>query len=268
MVGMTWKDTLNASGRFFHSLSSGTSLTANVLTSWTVNLIAAILFSLAGFIALIARRPFSGLLMVILGIAMWSGYRNAQFVDHRLVAVDIKGAQKDFLDVMGKAWTHARNFDIPYIDIPGLDQWLDDSPGQKTTVAHRSLASEYEPAAHRDAPTTWRNWLHRSTTPVYTADVAPRPEELPDVIVPSAYQKNDSVQSDDLGSFLRESGIATTFPVYRNAYQTARANQLYFRPGSDIESTLKHCRYVSKGSYIKFTLDSDGFVSGCFPIVR
>ncbi|HGG59750.1 MAG TPA: hypothetical protein ENK26_07520 [Gammaproteobacteria bacterium] len=74
--------------------------------------------------------------------------------------------------------------------------------------------------------------------------------------------------NDSLGSFLRESGIATTFPVYKNAYQTARTNQLYFRPGADIETTLRNCRYVHKGGYIKFTLDSDGFVSGCFPIVR
>ncbi len=258
MVGLTWKDTLSAFGRMKNGLFGAADVTTSVTASWLVNVIALVLFTGLGFLALMIKKPWLPLFLGVMAVAAWSGYKNAHVEKNRRITIDYVAAQDDFFNTMGDIWHHVKNFDLPYIDIPFLDRWLDDSNPPTTTVAVRERHDRPEVAAIDSNSPGWRQWFGRRGERVSDQDTV---WQKPDVLVQSSYRR------DELGTFLRESGIATTFPVERNAYQTARANQLYFRPGSDIEQILRNCRFVRKGSRIKFILDADGFVSGCFPLI-
>ncbi len=73
---------------------------------------------------------------------------------------------------------------------------------------------------------------------------------------------------DQLGAFLQQKGLTPrrftrVYTVERNAYQTAKRNNLSFRKSANVAQVLRGCENLQKGSRIVFLIDANGRVGGC-----
>jgi len=98
----------------------------------------------------------------------------------------------------------------------------------------------------------------RNLAPVREASSLPKPKERVTTAQPP----------DQLGAFLQQKGLTPrrytrVYTVERNAYHTAKRNNLSFQPNAKVTHVLRGCVDLQKGSRIVFLIDANGRVAGC-----
>ncbi len=228
--------------RVKHGLAKSADASTNIVVSIVVNTIS-VLFSLIGeIITWAAKKPITAILIGITGGILSVGIKHTEVTDHQL-SVDWEGMKNDLSLIYDDTKTTIMEYDYAHI-LPA------------------SMTSRFNFSTEEDGNTESTEGLPviTLTQPDTQLSETPISGQVPDVLINSSYQKAlpETISPATL--------IAPTHKVVKNAYNTARINQLQFRPGSNIRFILRHCMVVKKNAYIKFSIDLDGYIADCHAI--
>lgn len=247
------KDSREAVGRLTHGVAQATDASTNILVSLVTNTIGIGLAVVGEIITWVVRRPFMAVLVGILGGAGTVGVKNSDIADNQ-VNINWEGINQDISTGFGEIKTSVLNYDyssipMPNISFPGFGSAETDSGQQQPVSGRQQYRQQSAPTARQvkyREPTRQSNQRTRGS---YQNS--------------SAWSSPKTKNSDE---YLTSRGATSSFQVENNAYHTARINSLSFRPGSDVQYTLRNCRFIHKGTRLNYSYDADGFVAGCRPV--
>ena len=274
-------------GRFFHGIAGMVDASTDFLVSIVVNVIGFLGSLIGEILTRLVKAPLVATMLGLMGGGAYLGLDHIGYAKHKLY-FDGPGFLEDLSKIAGAVKSRVTNLDLSKLPLPHIDfsKVIKEDPG---LVEARKVVKETIGAHHPIRPQPSRySWFQRGTQ---TAQTVPRQsgvpagyfegEQAPIYSVPSAYQQPAPgrvypVQPevapssvDRLGAFINQQtfvnhqALSNRFRVAQNAYRTAKIHGLSFRPGTNIDATLRNCRWLSEGAYIRFVLNDQGYVIGC-----
>ncbi len=278
--------------RFSHGVVGLVDATTDFLVSIIVNVIGFFGSLIGEILTRMVKAPLITAMLGLLGGTAAIGVDHLGYVD-RQIRFNTDGFLHDLWSITGKITDKVSSglsrLPLPRIHFP---QIVKNDPELRDT--RRRIKEEFDNRRqlHRPQPSR-HSWLERGSQ---TAQTSPQQghvpasyfegEQAPIYSVPSAYQASPAHQPprgrvysaqpevassgvDRLGAFINQrtfvnhQALSSRFRVAQNAYRTAKIHGLSFRPGTNIDATLRNCRWLSEGAYIRFVLNDQGYVIGC-----